>query len=134
MLSSESQAGFSLLELLVAFAILAMSLGLIYRSMGESARNANELASYQQASLLADGILTAQESVNPGGWSESGVSGQFRWEVMSKPFVVPNDTLPVLRLHQISVVVSWLDFERNRVFRIETLLPERAPLPAEVVK
>ena len=44
--------GMSLLELLVAFSILSLSLGVLYKAIGGSARNVADAERYQRAVLL----------------------------------------------------------------------------------
>ncbi len=130
----KQQAGFSLIELLVAFAILAMSLGLIYRSMGESARNAGNLVLYQQAAMFAEGLLNSRASVTSAGWNETGERGPFQWKVASQPYSAPSNPVSGVAMHQIDVSVSWIDGGKARALEAKTLLPQRKPLPGETVQ
>jgi general secretion pathway protein I len=82
----QPQRGLSLLELLVAFAILALSLGLLYRSMGASARSVADMGYQQQAALLAESLLASRESVSVEGWNESGTREGFDFRVASAPY------------------------------------------------
>ena len=125
--------GFSLLELLVAFAIMAMSLGLIYRSLGGSATQAGQLAAQEQAALLAQSVLSLRESVTPQGWNESGESPPFSWRVSSQPYPTGVSGANVVPLHQIDLVISWPDGARTRQLQLQTLLPQRSPLPGETL-
>ena len=50
-----STHGLTLLELLVALTIMALSLGVLYRASGSGARNAGELYEHQRALLLLVG-------------------------------------------------------------------------------
>lgn len=127
-----TQRGFSLIELLVAFSILAMSLGLIYRSMGSSARNAGELAGYQHASMLVQALLNARESVGRDGWNESGESGALRWKVTSQLIQSPSGSPQELSLYEAHIVVTWLDQTRPATLEVKTLLPLRKSWPGEV--
>ena len=81
-----AQHGFSLLELLVAFSIMALSLGLLYRVAGGSARNVTDVVQSQQAGWLAESILASRNSVLESGWNEDGESAGFVWQVRSIPF------------------------------------------------
>lgn len=124
-----TQGGFTLLELLVAFTIMAMSLGLIYKAMGGSARNAGEIATRQQALMLAESLLQSRESVKSQGWNESGTHGRFSWQASSEGF---GPSAPgVLPLHQVSLVVSWSEGTATRQVLAQTLLPQRKAAPGE---
>jgi general secretion pathway protein I len=124
-----NQKGFSLLEVLVAFSIMAISLGFIYKAMGSSARNAGDLVLQQQATMVAESLLLSKDSVSAKGWNESGTSGAFSWRVSSQPANSP-ESVP---LHQVQVNISWPDGPRYRAFEVKTLLPQRKPLPGESV-
>lgn len=123
------QGGFSLLELLVAFTIMAMSLGLIYKAMGGSARNAGDISTRQQAVMLADALLQSRDSVNSQGWQENGVHGRFAWQASTE--LLGSVTPGVLPLHQLNIVVTWADGTANRQITAQTLLPQRKPAPGE---
>lgn len=97
--NSRHQTGFSLLELLVAFAILAMSLGLIYKAMGASARQVGDMSIYQQASMLAESLLASRDSVTDQGWSESGEQNPFTWQISSQPYTSEVNAPDMVPLH-----------------------------------
>jgi general secretion pathway protein I len=140
--SVSAQQGLSLLELLVAFSIMALSLGLLYRSMGGSARSAADMAQQQQAAMVAESVLAQRDSVTVEGWNEMGMSAGFAWEVKSSLHVEP--MLPELvsgtagatsaeriPMHMVNLRVSWVDGSRPRQFDVTTLLPQRTLFPGE---
>lgn len=128
------QRGFSLLELLVAFAIMALSLGLLYRMAGGSARSTSDIVAQQQAVWLAESVLASRSSVRADGWNEDGGSDDFNWQVRSAPFVSDVQGPEIVRLHQIQLLVTWSAGSRPGRLELVTLLPERKPLPGEVVR
>lgn len=132
--NSRHQTGLSLLELLVAFAILAMSLGLIYKAMGASARQVGDMSTYQQASMLAESLLASRDSVTDQGWSESGEQNSFTWQISSQPYTSEVNAPDMVPLHQINMVISWPDGSRQKHLEIQTLLPQRKPLPGAVIR
>lgn len=128
------ESGFSLLELLVAFAIMAMSLGLIYKSMGASTGSVRDLALHQQATMLAETLLNTRDSVTDQGWNDSGEYASFSWRVTSQSFASTISAPEAVRLHEINITISWREGIQSRQLELQTLLPQRKPLPGEVIK
>lgn len=128
------QRGFSLLELLVALAIMAMSVGLLYRAAGGSARSTTEIGLQQQSVWLAESILASRNFVGTEGWNEMGESAGFQWQVHSVPFASGIQGPQVVPLHQVNLVVSWTTGTRRGQIELATLLPERKPRPGEVIR
>ena len=124
------QRGFSLLEILVAFAIAAMALGMLYRVTGNNARQAGGLGQQERAMLLAESLLAAHPSVPPQGLAESDQGAGFEWQVASRPYPTPAGNQPqAARLHEVLVSVHWLDGARPRQFDLASLRPERLAVP-----
>lgn len=119
------QRGFSLLELLVAFSIMALAMGMLYRVSGGSARAAGDAERYQRAVILAESLLALRDAVPPKGWRETGDSAGYSWQIASAPFATGIVGPNVPQLHEIEIVVSWRDGERLRSLAFTTLLPER---------
>ncbi|MFN7153184.1 MAG: type II secretion system protein [Acidovorax sp.] len=130
-MQSSRQGGFSLLELLIAFVIMALALGMLYRATGSSARAVGIAERHQKASLLADSILSMRDSVGPEGWRESGESEGFSWQVASAPYPIATDGPNVPKLHEIALAVRWNDGAIARSLELHTLMPERTPVPTE---
>jgi general secretion pathway protein I len=128
------QRGFSLLEVLVAFAIMAMSLGLIYRVTGGSARNVTDAAQSQQAAWLAESLLDRHSSLLPAGWNEDGESAGFKWQARSSPYASGANTPQAVPLHEIRISIQWTAGSRPGQLNVVTLRPQRKPLPGEVIR
>ena len=134
--------GFSLLEMLVAFAIMAMSLGLLYRAAGSSAVQTRDLELRQHALWLAESLLNIHNTVDSGGWNESGEEVGYHWHVSSQPYDSPlppaqggvAPLIPPVKLHAVHIAVQWDMGSRPSQVELGTLLPERPPRPGEVVK
>jgi len=121
------QRGFSLLELLVAFSILALSLGMLYRLSGGSMRTVLNVEQQQRATVLAESLLASRDFVDELGWNESGQSGGMDWNVRSAPFDTEQSrTNPqAVRLHELTMIVTWRDGEQTRQLELVTLRPQR---------
>lgn len=116
-------AGFSLLELMVALAIMAIALGVLYRAVGGGARTVGDLSAYSRAVAIGESILQLRDTVPPEGWNESGQWEGFRWSVAS----APHDAAPgnAVALHRVQVEVVWSDGLRERNFSLVSLRPEQ---------
>lgn len=128
--------GFSLLEVLVAFVILALILGVSMRIFSGGLRNARNVDEYQQAVLLAQsklatvGIETPLKTSESFGEFESG----YRWQVSIRPYWdiqmqsavqtaqtgEPAPIMPVSLL-LVQVQVQWGDLEKPRWTTLTTL-------------
>jgi general secretion pathway protein I len=129
--------GFSLLEVLIAFAIAALALGMLYRIMGGSARQTVTLSQHERAMLLAESLLAAYDSVPEQGLDEGegAQNSSFDWRVRSQPYPTPaNNASQAPRLHEVQVSVQWLDGDAPRTFELSTLRPERLPIQGETVR
>lgn len=129
----QRQRGMTLLELLVALAIMAISLGMIYRATGSNARSVGDLGHYQYAIQLAESLMDSRDSVYEGGWNESGESNGFQWSIQSAPFKTDVGEAPnIPPLHEVRIVVNWSDGDKPKSFELSTLRAQRRPPdPAE---
>jgi general secretion pathway protein I len=125
--SARRQRGLTLLELLVAFAIMAMSLALLYRVMGGSARSVGDLDRYQRAVVLAQSLLALRDTVPEGGWQQSGESAGYQWHVESAPYATGVSGPDIAPLHEVAISIAWADGERQRSLELSTLRPQRRP-------
>lgn len=121
------ERGVTLLELLVAFAIMALALGMLYRAMGGSARSAGDVERYQRAIVVAESILSLRDAVPEQGWQQAGETAGFRWRVNSRPFATGLEGPSIPPLHEVAIVVSWSDGTNQRNFELSTLRPQRKP-------
>ena len=115
--------GFSLLEVLVAFTILALSLGVLMQIFSGSLRNADVTRDAAQATALAQTLLAGAGVETPLAAGESsGVhGGRFRWRLVMVPHEepprpgVPENlrTPAAVDLWRVTARVAWGGDERT---------------------
>jgi general secretion pathway protein I len=122
--------GFTLIEIVVAFAILAIGLGIAMQIATGAMRNAKVAAERTEAALYAQSLL---DGVGIGERLEEGDSrGEFgdtyRWTLSVTPYEVPSDVTSLLdpqlapvRLYRLELVVTWGSARREREARFVTL-------------
>jgi general secretion pathway protein I len=120
--------GFSLLEVLVAFAILSVTLGVLLQVFATGLRNAANAEDYTQAALQAESLL-AQVGINLPIESQQGeFDDRFHWRITVTPFPVedildpetPTDSLRFTP-YRVVVEVSWPAATQARSVTLETL-------------
>lgn len=120
-----AQLGFSLLEVMVAFAILSLSLGVLMQIFSSS-MNATALSGeFSRALVLAESKLNAvgvDIPLTPGvhsGEPESGID----WVVNIEPYPVPGWLTEnnALQPYSVSVVTTWPGAGRRRRVQLETV-------------
>ncbi len=120
------QTGFSLLEVLVAFSIMALSLGGLYQSLMGSVRAVDESERMTSAVLIAESVLRSRAAVPADGWRERGADEQgFEWIVVSSPLHDVEAASMPWKLHRVQVSVGW----GGRAGRVSLVsyLPEGVP-------
>lgn len=122
----QSQRGFSLLEVLVAFAILAVSLGVLLGIFSRATSATIASAQYSQAATLAESLLTltGQEIALEEGAVSGATESGFSWELtmfeldLSEEF--PTTTLSVMA-YRVNATVLWFDAGHPRRLMLSTL-------------
>lgn len=134
------QRGYSLLEVIVAFAVLALALTLLLGSLSGASRQIKQADLRSRAVLHAQSLLAVTGVVEPlqdGERSGEWEDGRYRWQLQVAPYQEPRtDALPVAdtvagpRLAQLTLQVSWGDTDADRMqWRSLRLLPANPGTP-----
>ncbi|HEX3993724.1 MAG TPA: pseudopilin I [Acetobacteraceae bacterium] len=131
--SSSDDAGFVLLEVVVAFIIAALSLGVLYQAALTGLHATRNAARYEQALSRARSRLVIAEHGSPlvAGDVRGDDGGGFHWRLHVTPIdhatVRPFNPVGLrhdpdfqLTLYAVSVWVSWDDFGTERSVRLDT--------------
>src|SRR5688572_9650377 len=112
--------GFTLLEVLVALAILSLAVVASIQGFAQGLRLLKLSGDHQKAMLLAD--QKVREMVEPVEGQDRGTEGPFRWERITRAIVTPDlappGAIPRGHLYEIDVRVSW---DPRREIEIRTL-------------
>jgi len=120
------QAGFSLLEVLVAFAVLALCLGVLLRIFSGDGRLAGMAEEHARAVVLAQSLLAKAGAETPLGLGVTGgdIDEDYRWEMRVTPFVPAGEPLPTnlgFKPYWVEVEVDWGEGDELRSFSLGTL-------------
>jgi prepilin-type N-terminal cleavage/methylation domain-containing protein len=117
------QAGFSLLEVLIALAILGTAVVAAIQGVSQGLRLLKVSGDQQQATAVAD--QKAREVVSLVEGVDSGSEGRFSWQramrVVETPELTPADSAPKWRVFEIAVAVTWDDQRRVEVTTLRTV-------------
>lgn len=130
------QRGYSLLEVIVAFALLALALTLLLGSLSGAAKQVHGADLRSRATLHAQSLLAAtgiESPLQPGRTQGDWDEGRFRWDLQVEPYVdvrttalqpaaAPPASGPTLA--QLTLQVRWGEGEGERLqWRSLRLLP-----------
>lgn len=121
----QRQSGFSLLEVLVAFSILALSLGVVLQIFSTGVRGVTQSGNYGKAMLLAESKMAAagrDEELGEGEYS-GDFNDTYRWRVVMAPYETEELDPDKFGLDafRVEVEVEWEDGERRRRVSLTSL-------------
>jgi general secretion pathway protein I len=109
------QRGFTLVEVLVAFAVLSLTVVVAVQGFAQGLRLLKLSGDHQRAILIAD--QKAREIVTPKEGREEGTEGDFAWARTTRPLPAPELEVPGRpprwHVYQIDVQVAWGDSRRT---------------------
>jgi len=117
------QRGFTLIEVVVAFAILALSLGALYESFGGSLRRASVASKRDLAALRAESLLAEFQGSNgllPQPRSGRDPAMGHEWRIVSKPYPAELAEHSAWVAEAVTVEVSWGGSE-GRSLKLESI-------------
>jgi general secretion pathway protein I len=107
------QRGFSLLEILIAFSILALSLGILLKIFSAGVNTAGVAEDYSAAVQIAESFMarTGIETPLQNGVTEGVKNEKYHWQVSVSPFLFTAEnfdaTVVPAELFKVKVTVSW---------------------------
>ena len=120
----KTHRGFSLLETLVALAILSLSLGVIYQAQGTSVRAIAHSLSLQKVLLHAQSLLAEHTGPHTQALPTSGTTADgLAWSVSRQPLELPPllEGGPPVPLVRLDLDLTWRDGGRERQMNLSTL-------------
>ncbi len=126
-----TSSGFTLIEVLLAFVVFALSFSVVLEIISGSMRNTVRARQYTEVALITQSVMDRvgldiplEQSVRANG--ESGV---YRWELQISPFAATPDTtrsvdlgeLTGIDLLEVEFIISWGDIAREQSIRFSTV-------------
>jgi general secretion pathway protein I len=118
-----SQRGFSLLEILVAFVLLALAMAVLMQIFSSSLNGATVADRYAKATMIAESKLAAAgvEDALKEGSTNGTYDDLFSWVVEIKPFTEPStdtsganlDQILFVKLFEVTATVSFAANDRR---------------------
>jgi general secretion pathway protein I len=132
--------GFTLLEVLLAFVIFALSFATVMEIQSGSIRNTVRAREYSEVALIAQSVMdqVGLEIALEQGTTASGESGDYEWEIMVDLFEDPTGEadsvqladLTGIELLRIDLVITWGESPREKYREFTTV---RAMLEGRVL-
>lgn len=129
--SARRSEGFTLLEVLLAFVIFALSFATVLEIQSGSIRNTIKAREYSEIALIAQSVMdqVGLEIPLEEGTSASGESGDYTWYVTVDPFDDPTGEVDSIELAELTgiellrvdLVISWGEPPRERYREFSTV-------------
>lgn len=127
-LSLRRSGGFTLIEVMAAFAIFAVLFGVMLQILSTSMSNTRRSGDFTQAALLAQSTLDmiGIEALPEPGRYAGDYNDRYRYEIQIEPYLIQDERavnyeeLPI-DLYAIVLTVSWGEGRNERSARFETL-------------
>lgn len=119
------QGGFTLLEIMVAFTLMAVSLAVLLQAFGGSVRLIGDAGEVSKAVSLAQSQLAELgqsidlvEGEQAGDWQQG-----YRWRMTIEPFepLQAVSENPLIQLYRVEVTIFWEQGGRERHYQLSTL-------------
>jgi len=126
--SRASNAGFTLLEVIVAFTIATTALGLLFRIHASSTATVLLSEEHRDATALAQALI-AEHSVTERllSFTRTGSMDKYKWTVRAEPYpgaaAAATEQRPPYRLRSIAAEVTWAFRDRERRLALRTVKP-----------
>jgi general secretion pathway protein I len=135
MKNSRLASGFTLVEVLVALAIVGLALAAVAGVLGNGLTAHETVSGAEEALAVAEEQLTLAGTALRPGTASGTYAGQFAWQTTVAPYADATDktadvptSLPPL--YRIAVSVAWRDGWRSREVALSTL---RLGLPPSTI-
>ena len=123
-MSARHARGFSLLEVIAAILLLAITFGALMEVAGGSIRLSQSASQYTQAALWARSLLDTRFALDPiqPGVTEGHFDDHYRWRMQVSPWtgpgVTPAAAANAMQMYQVDLDVMWgsAPFERQAHF------------------
>jgi general secretion pathway protein I len=117
------ESGFTLVEVIVALAMLSLGLGVLLGSISTALNRTASARKMAEAGSLAQSLLGevgSEFAVRPD--QRDGVSSGYRWHMKMLPFDGSRQsTSGPVRLYRISVEVAWSEGTQERSYTLTTM-------------
>ena len=123
--------GFTLLELLLAFVVFALSFATVLEILSGSMRNTVKAREFTEAALTAQSVMdqVGLEIPLESGFTAAGESGDYRWEIELFDYVDTGENqysvelaeLTGIELLQVDLLVNWGEPPREQSSRFSTV-------------
>ena len=118
------ERGFSLIEVLVSFVLLSMSLAVILQIFSTNLRAVDTVRKQTHALILAESKLAElgnEIPLTPG--EESGESGAFNWQLTVSPYIgdAEEENESIHELYDVAMIVNWERGAGRSEIRLKTL-------------